>query len=68
MINVFSRIYNSNPDVLSDDLIKCITEHLKQFCDADDSIKRSHNDNIRDNVTHDYNSFEYFDDYGDYKG
>ena len=68
MINVFSRIYNSNPDVLSDDLIKCIAEHLKQFCDADDSVKRSHNDNIRDNVTHDYNNFEYFDDYGDYKG
>lgn len=68
LINVFSRIYNSNPDVLSDDLIKCIADNLKQFCDADDSVKKSHNDNIRDNVTHDYNNFEYFDDYGDYKG
>lgn len=68
MINVFSRIYNSNPDVLSDDLIKCISEHLQQFCDADDNVKKTHNDNIRDNVTHDYNNFEYFDDYGDYNG
>ena len=68
MINVFSRIYNSNPDVLSDDMINYITVHLQQFCDADSNVKKSHNDKIRDNVTHDYNNFEYFDDYGDYKG
>lgn len=66
MINVFSRIYNSNPDVFNDDMIKYITEQFRQYCDADDSIKKAHNDNIRDNVTHDYNSFEYFDDYDDY--
>ena len=68
MINVFSRIFNSNPDVLSDDMINYVTNHLKQFCDADSNVKKAHNDNMRDNVTHDYNNFEYFDDFGDYKG
>lgn len=68
MINVFSRIFNSNPDVLNDDMINYVTNQLRQFCNADSSIKKAHNDNMRDNVTHDYNNFEYFDDYGDYKG
>ncbi len=68
MINVFSRIFNSNPDVLNDDMINYVTNHLRQFCNADSSVKKAHNDNMRDNVTHDYNNFEYFDNYGDYKG
>lgn len=68
MINVFSRIFNSNPDVLSDDMINYVTNHLQRFCDADSNVKKAHNDDIRDNVTHNYNDFEYFDDYGDYNG
>ena len=67
MINVFSRIFNSNPDVLNDDMINYVTNHLRQFCNADSNVKKAHNDNMRDNVTHDYNNFEYFDDYSDYK-
>lgn len=68
MINVFSRLFNSNSDVLNDNLIDYVTNHLKQFCNADSNVKKKHSDDIRDNVTHDYNNFEYFDDYGDYKG
>lgn len=68
MINVFSRIFNSNPDVLNDDMINYVTNQLRQFCNADSNVKKAHNDNMRDNVTHDYNNFEYFDDYGDYNG
>ena len=66
MLNVFSRIFNTYPDVLSEDMIKCITNELRKYCDADDNVRRTHNDNIRDNVTHDYNSFETFDNYDDY--
>ena len=66
MLNVFSRIFNTYPDVLSDEVIKHITNELRKYCDADDNVRRAHNDNIRDNVTHDYNSFETFDNYDDY--
>lgn len=68
MINAFSKIYNSNPDVLSDDMIKYVTDTLEQYTNPDSTIKRVHNDNIRDNITHNYSNLESFDNFDDYGG
>ena len=68
MLNVVSRIFNSAPDVIDERMIQYIADYLKKFTNPSDEVKKAHNDNIRDNVTGNYNTFESFDDYSDYNG
>ncbi len=68
MLNVVSKIFNSVSDVIDERMVQYIADYLKKYTNPSDEVKKAHNDNIRENVTGNYNNFESFDDYGDYNG
>lgn len=62
MLNAFSKIYNSNPDIFSDEMINYISKQLSVFCDSpdDDSLKKRNSENIFDSMS---SNSDIFDDY-----
>lgn len=66
MLNVFSKIFKNNTAVLDEKVQSSVYNYLKSFCNPDDTIKRKHNDNIRDNVTHKYDDLKSYDDFDDF--